>query len=125
MKFSLEPAHRNAIHAYGPGEINIGNRVYRQSLIVSPTQLLPDWSPRRPEELRAADIEQLLPLNPEIVILGTGAKLCFPSPAITRCLIENQIGLEVMDTTAACRTYNLLLGEGRRVVAGLMIIPSR
>lgn len=124
MKFSLETTHANAIHSYGPGEISIGNRVYRQSLIVSPARLLPDWSPQDPTELRAVDIEQVLPLDPEIMILGTGTRLCFPTPEITRCLIEKQIGLEVMDTAAACRTYNVLLGEGRRVVAGLIIIPA-
>ena len=124
MKFSIEPSHPNAILAYEPGAIKVGEAVYRRSLILSPSEIVADWSPQTPEELRTDDIERFLALEPEIVILGTGAKLQFPSPALSQCLMTARIGFEVMDTASACRTYNVLLGEGRRVAAGLMMIPS-
>jgi uncharacterized protein len=124
MKFSIEAPHPNTIKAYGPGTIKIGSRVYQQALIIGPSAIIDDWSPQTPEELQADHIERFLALEPEIVILGTGARLCFPSPEITRSLMAAGVGLEVMDTASACRTYNVLLGEDRRVIAGLMMIPS-
>ena len=124
MKFSIEPTHPNTIQAYGPGTIKVGSRVYERSFIISPSEILGDWPPQTPDELQADHIEQFLVLEPEIVILGTGAGLCFPVPEIAQCLMAARVGFEVMDTAAACRTYNVLLGEGRRVVAGLMMIPS-
>jgi len=124
MKFSIEATHPNTIKAYGPGTIKIGSRVYEQALIVSPSEIIDDWSPQTPEELQADHIERFLTLDPEIVILGTGARLRFPAPAITRSLMAAGVGFEVMDTASACRTYNVLLGEDRRVVAGLMMIPN-
>jgi uncharacterized protein len=66
----------------------------------------------------------LAELRPEVVILGTGVKLRFPPPSLTRALVEANIGLEVMDTGAACRTYNILMGDGRRVVAALLMIEN-
>jgi len=62
-----------------------------------------------------------VPLQPDIVVLGTGASLRFPHPRLTRALLEQRIGLEVMDTAAACRTFNILAAEGRRVAAALML----
>jgi len=69
-------------------------------------------------------MEQIMSLDPEIVILGTGRELHFPAESITRPLAENNIGLEIMDTGAACRSYNFLVGEGRRVVAALLMIET-
>ena len=124
MKFSIEPAHPNTILAYAPGAIKVGETVYQRSLILSPSAIVADWSPQTPEELQIGDVERFLPLEPEIVILGTGARLRFPLPALTQCLMAGHIGFEVMDTASACRTYNVLLGEGRHVAAGLMMIPT-
>ncbi|MBI2225497.1 MAG: hypothetical protein HYU44_11240, partial [Betaproteobacteria bacterium] len=71
--------------------------------------------------LAASHFEFLLALKPEIVLLGTGAMLRFPSPALSRCLTEAHVGLEVMDTNAACRTYNILAAEGRNVAIAILL----
>ena len=123
MKIQLESGlGQNLIHSYGPGEIRIGQEVYVRNLIVTPARIIADWPPVSFEELAAIHFQQIADLAPEVVILGTGACLRFPPPAVTRALIEANVGVEVMDTGAACRTYNFLAGDGRRVVAALLMI---
>ena len=80
-----------------------------------------DWQCARFEDLTAAHFEQLAQLQTELVIFGSGERLRFPSAALTRALIECQIGIESMDTQAACRTYNILAGEGRHVAVALLM----
>lgn len=121
MKLHLaRPEGRNLFSGYGPGYIAINGARYQHSMIVLPDRLA-DWEPARFEDLTAAMFAELAGLPLEILILGTGAKLRFPSPALTRSLYEARIGLEVMDTQAACRTYNILLSEDRRVGAAILI----
>lgn len=79
------------------------------------------WGVARVEDLTAAHFEQLLALRPELVIFGSGQRLRFVSPALQRALIERRIGVETMDTAAACRTFNVLAAEGRSVAAALLI----
>jgi len=122
MKFSLESNHSHSIHSYAAGQINIAGKVYTRPLVVSPFELQPDWPPNSFEAITAAHIRGLLALQPELVILGTGARLHFPDVTVTRDLIDHQVGIEVMDTASACRTYNVLLSEDRRVVAALLMI---
>lgn len=109
------------IRGYRTDGITIGEVTYCESLILSPTRLIDNWRPRTLHELTESDFTRMLELEPEVVLLGTGRRLAFPDRALTRPLIDKAVGLEVMDTAAACRTYNILAGEGRRVVASLII----
>ena len=121
MKLHLtRPEGRNLFSGYGPGYVAINGARYQNSLIVLSDRLA-DWEPARFEELTESMFAELAGLPLEILILGTGAKLRFPSPALTRSLHEARIGVEVMDTQAACRTYNILLSEDRRVGAAILI----
>jgi uncharacterized protein len=89
-------------------------------LIVTPDQVEP-WAVASFESMDVATFEQLRELRSEVVLLGTGIRQRFPNPRLTRALTDAHIGLEVMDTQAACRTYNILVGEGRRVAAALFV----
>jgi uncharacterized protein len=126
MKFHLDIADTgtNVIRAYGPGQVTINERVYQSSVIVTPSRIITDWSPCVFADLERTHFDEIVALDPEVVILGTGGHLRFPNPADTRPLIDAQVGLEVMDTGAACRTYNILMSEGRKVVAALLPIES-
>lgn len=114
----------NLIQAYGPTGILIKNTPYPGSLIVSPDRILDRWEPRQVSDLTLAHIRSLIDLSPEIVLLGTGKRLQFPAPEILAALHHIHIGVEVMDTAAACRAYNFIAGEGRRVIAALIAIES-
>jgi uncharacterized protein len=125
MKIQLETgAGANLIHAYGAGHITVNSEVHTRSLVLMPDGILDPWGPGSVAELGLKDFMQIAALRPEVVLLGTGARLRFPDPALTRPLIDARIGMEVMDTAAACRTYNILMGEGRRVAAALMMIDT-
>ncbi len=124
IQFDAGGTGQNFIHAYGPGQVTINQQVHRRSLLVTSDQLITDWPPQSFGELLAQHFEQIRALNPEVVVLGTGACLRFPRTADTRALIQANIGLEVMDTGAACRTYNILMQDGRRVAAALLMIES-
>ena len=123
MRFAedINDAHY-LIHAYAPGQVTVNVEVLTCSLIVSPEQLIRDWPPTRFEELNADHLHIAAVLHPEILLLGTGAQLRFPHPSLLAELYSQGIGIEVMDTAAACRTYNILVSEGRRVVAALLMI---
>ncbi|ALP52807.1 hypothetical protein Tel_06365 [Candidatus Tenderia electrophaga] len=92
------------------------------SAIITAKQLIRDWPPQCVEELTQAHVAALAQLNPEVAIIGTGARLQWPKRALLRPLVEAGIGFEIMDTAAACRTYNVLSYEERRVAAALMMI---
>jgi uncharacterized protein len=108
------------IEAYGPEGIRIAGRTLRTGLILTPEVLVEDWGPDEPSALDADHLIPLLDLKPELILLGTGATQRFPEPDIYYQVLRLGIGFEIMDTGAACRTYNILVAEGRRVVAGLM-----
>jgi uncharacterized protein len=111
---------RYAIRGYGPGEVRINERIYTHSVIVSRNRLT-DWTPPPIAEWTPEDLDALLELDPEILLLGTGARLHMLGTPFLAHALRHGVGLEVMDTGAACRTYNVLVSEGRRVVAGLII----
>ena len=122
MRFERELAGKiNLIHAYGPGALSIGDRHFRCSVIVSADQLIEDWRPRNLADLAASDLEPLLELGPEIVLLGSGRGQVFPDESKLARLRTAGIGIEIMDTGAACRTFNLLAAEGRKVAAALIV----
>jgi uncharacterized protein len=126
MKIQLEAgAGRNIIRSYAAGQITVNQERFTGSVIVMPQQIITDWRPRSFTDLTAADFEMIVAMDPEVVLLGTGSRLQFPAPALTRALTLAQLGLEVMDTGAACRTYNILMSEGRRVAAALLPLPPR
>lgn len=108
------------IRSYGDGIITIGSQQYARSLILTRDRLVDDWRPQQVAELLREDFAPILELQPEVLVLGTGTTLKFPSPALTARLLQNGTGVEVMDTAAACRTYNILLSEQRHVVAALL-----
>jgi uncharacterized protein len=113
----------NAITRLDPASIWVGQRSFGGSLLVPwKGEVLP-WAPERVEQLQAAHFDQVLALRPELVIFGSGRRHRFIAPALVRCLIEQRIGVEMMDTAAACRTYNILAGEGRTVLAALLLEP--
>jgi uncharacterized protein len=109
------------VTAYDEGVVTIGETHYRESLILTRERLIPDWRPQQPDDLRAADLDLVRAEKPEILLLGTGSTIHFPSPGVTAGLLEAGIGVEVMDTAAACRTYNILLSEEREVIAALLL----
>jgi uncharacterized protein len=122
MKFVLDEAQGvQRISAYVPGQHVVVNRHrYSGSIIVMPTQTL-SWTPASFAELQAAHFAELLPLQPDCVLFGSGVQFRFPAPALTAALINQGVGIEVMDTAAACRTYSVLVAEGRQVAAALLI----
>ena len=110
----------NAFTGYGEGYVMVNRQRYEHNLVVLPDRIVTDWQPAGFDQLSAADFIRLAELAPEIVLLGTGTRLRFPRPELTRALYEARIGLEVMDIKAACRTYNILAAEERKVIAALL-----
>ena len=109
------------IRACTDTEVRIDQTRYASSLLVTPSRIVPKWRPTSMLDLRREDLQAVMEFEPEIVLLGTGRRLRFPPAAIRTELHRRAIGLEVMDTAAACRTYNILAAEGRNVVAALLI----
>lgn len=122
MKFNLDqPSTAHVVRAYGPGVLRIGERSYDASLIVTATALIERWRPRRMEDLALDDLEPVLVLQPEVLLIGSGQRQKFPDRAILTSLYRARVGFEIMDTGAACRTYNVLVAEGRNVAAALIV----
>ncbi|HWF99415.1 MAG TPA: Mth938-like domain-containing protein [Steroidobacteraceae bacterium] len=120
MKFTLESSSRvNLVRAYSQTELWIGEEHVRSSCIVSADRLITDWPPASIEALRPEHLEAIFALEPEVVLLGTGERQRFPAADIRAAFATRAVGLEVMDLGAACRTYNVLVQEERRAVAGL------
>ena len=111
----------NAIVAYGADYVQVNEARHTQSLVVLPLALIAPWGAARASDLTDIHFAVLANADIEIVLLGTGAKQQFIHPRITRALLDKRIGIEMMDTQAACRTYNILLGEGRNVAAALIL----
>lgn len=121
MKLHLSPgAGQNLFSGYGRGYVAVGSRRYESSVIVS-ADAVTSWQVGNFERLTAADFGFVAALKPEIVIFGTGTAQRFPSRELTRTLAATGTGLEVMDSRAACRTYNILAAESRKVVAAILV----
>lgn len=106
---------------YGTGHVMVNQTRYEQSLIVLPDRIIESWEANTFEDVTQEHFDFVLSLQPEMVLFGTGATLRFPHPGLTKSLTESGIGVEVMDTAAACRTYNILMAEGRQVAAALLL----
>ncbi len=121
MKLHLtRSANTYLITGYGADHILINGVRHTSSLIVLPDEVIGEWAAHL-DLLVPEHFDQLAMRAPEIILLGSGARLRFPSPALYAGLIKAHIGVEVMDTPAACRTYNILAAEGRRVAAALIL----
>lgn len=122
MKFHLDaPGGVNLVRGYGPGQLHVNERTHTSSVILTATAVIERWRPTSALDITAADLEPLLGLGAEVVLLGTGSRQQFPEPRLLRILYEQRIGVEVMDTSAACRTFNVLVAEGRSVAAALIV----
>ena len=122
MKFQPDRAEGvNLISRHDGARVWVGPAVHGRSVLVPWRGPLEDWHARSTVELSPAHFEQVLGLRPELVIFGSGTRLTFVAPGLYRALIDARIGLETMDTGAACRTYNVLASEGRSVVAALLL----
>lgn len=102
----------------------VNERIVRSSFIIAPDALVEDWPVTNVAELTASRLQPLFELRPELVVLGTGATQVFPQAAILAAFLTRGLGIEVMTNSAAARTYSVLAGEGRRVVAGFVIVPG-
>lgn len=121
MKFTQQrPDGANLIRRYGADFIVVGNREIRASCIVTPAQIEP-WTPVNVDAMTPESLQPLFELKPEVVVLSTGATQKFPRAALRAEFATRKIGLEVMEIGAACRTYNVLVGEERRVVAAVLL----
>ena len=122
MRLTLENRPgANLVTRLGPDGIQVGERRFARSLILSAAELLPEWSVDDPAQLALDSLAPALELEPDILVLGTGDRIVFPPGELFAALAARGIGLEVMDTPAACRTYNVLVGEERSVVAALIL----
>lgn len=124
MKFTLDSAAAGTkvIRAYAPGRISVNDVLLQTSCILAPDRLLENWPPQRFEDITLDHLQVALDLKPEILVIGTGPTLRFPEARIMAVIQQLGIGLEVLDTAAACRTYNVLVSENRKVVAALLMI---
>lgn len=134
MKFTREQSEGlYTVHAYRHGEVSVnalqgdegrdedGRLVLHRSFIISPHKLLQQWPVSAISHLKEEDLTFLCELEPEVLLLGTGRRLQFPTARQLEILVGMGVGYEVMDSAAACRTYNILVGEGRQVAACIII----
>ncbi|RLA58848.1 MAG: hypothetical protein DRQ89_14865 [Epsilonproteobacteria bacterium] len=122
MKFAQNAQDEGyVITAYDDDSVTINGKPFSQSLIVSASHLHENWNLGSIELLQTEHINKVLLFKPELIIIGTGDKLVFPAIEIYSEIIKQGIGIDFMDTGAACRTYNILMSESRDVVAGLIL----
>ena len=125
MKLQPDRLDVQAILGYGPGWVGLGSNgvaeKIERSIVIGSRGEKFDWHCARFEDLTENHFDQLAQTQPELVIFGSGTRLRFVPPAFMRALMQRRIGIETMDTLAACRTYNVLAGEGRQVIAALLI----
>jgi uncharacterized protein len=121
MKLDLEKGAGNFIDRCSAGEIVVAGRSYRGPLIVTVDRIVADWAPPPVANLAATHLAPALELEPEVILLGTGARQVFPPATFTHAVLSLGVGLEIMTTAAACRTFNVLVSEYRRVAAALFV----
>jgi uncharacterized protein len=122
MKLQSDPhSGANTITGYGDGYVEINRTPYSHAVLLSSDAEIQEWAVKSFDELRVEDFSQMASLKPELILIGTGQRQRFPKPELLKTLIEAKIGFEVMDSQAACRTYNILVGEGRQVLLALIV----
>jgi uncharacterized protein len=115
-----KPGEHHFVRSVDPSGIRIGDRLYTASIIITPDQVMESWGPVSMADLTHQHLELLFDLQPEVVLLGTGPIQKFLPRELAIHVIESGFGVEVMTTDAACRTFNILAADGRKVVAGLL-----
>ena len=122
MKLQPDAAQNlNTVTRYGPGFIEINQVSHASSVLVMPEGPITPWLIQRFEDLSPTDFEQMIALQPQVIIFGSGARIRFPKPELLVPLFKAKIGIETMDLQAACRTYNILMAEGRQVLGAFLI----
>jgi len=122
VKLQSDPhSGANTITGYGDGYIEINKIPYSHAVLLSSDGEILEWAVKSFDELSPADFTQMASLKPELIIIGTGKRQRFPKPELLKTLIDAKLGFEVMDSQAACRTYNILVGEGRQVLLALIV----
>lgn len=121
MKFTPDNAQGNIIQSYSTGELRLRDQVLSSHAIIAADHLIPDWQPAAIEELSIADFQPALDLRPDIILFGTGTRQIFPDLQLLTEIMQTGVAIEVMQTEAACRTYNVLVGENRAAVAALIV----
>ena len=125
MKLQSDPhSGANTITGYGDGYVEINQTPYAHAVLLSSDGAISEWPVQSFEGLEASHFTQMVDLNPELILIGTGSKQRFPKPELLKSLILAKIGFEIMDSQAACRTYNILVGEGRQVLLALIMEPN-
>jgi uncharacterized protein len=121
LKFTRHQISNVTIRHVEPGAIRVGDKVVRDNIALTADEIIQEWQASVIEELTEDDFEPLLTSEPELILLGTGPLSIFPPRELVFSLARRGIGLETMDTAAACRTFNILISEGRRVAAVLIV----
>ncbi len=125
MKLQSDPySGANTITGYGEGYVEINKIPYAHAVVLSSDGAISNWPVKAFEDLEANNFSQLVDLKPELILIGTGKRQRFPKPELLKGLISAKIGFEIMDSQAACRTYNILVGEGRQVLLALIVEPA-
>ena len=124
MKLQSDPhSGANTITGYGDGYVEINQTSYAHAVLLSSDGAISAWPVESFDSLEASDFDQMVELKPELILIGTGSRQRFPKPELLKSLISAKIGFEIMDSQAACRTYNILVGEGRQVLLALIVEP--
>jgi uncharacterized protein len=121
MKFHLQAPGANVVTGTGDGWVRVGATEYRENVLLLPDAVVTGWAPAGFDALTEDDYAALLEYAPEMVLLGTGATQRFAHPRLLRALAAARVGVDAMDTRAACRTFNILVAEDRRVAAALIV----
>ena len=122
MKLQSDPhSGANTITGYGDGYVEINRTLYSHAVLLSSDGAILEWPVTSFEKLSTGDFSQMAALKPELIIIGTGTRQRFPRPELLKTLIDAKIGFEIMDSQAACRTYNILVSEGRQVLLALIV----
>jgi uncharacterized protein len=124
MKLHPDASNAYAIQSYGPEGVVVNGQLQTMPLILCAVQGPKTWSANSYEDLTQANFDELLAFQPELVIFGSGNRIKFPAPRLLQGLIHKGIGVDTMDNGAACRTFNVLAGEGRRVLMVLLPLAS-
>jgi uncharacterized protein len=125
LKLQSDPhSGANTITGYGDGYVEINKAPYGHSVLLRSDGDISEWQAQTFDDLGPSHFAQMVDLKPELILIGTGSRQRFPKPELLKSLIEAKIGFEIMDSQAACRTYNILVGEGRQVLLALIVEPN-